>query len=148
MKQYGSSMCGESYNCLNPWTLRNTYPKEKPRDKVTHEGERWKREKASTLCLHFTRLWEGLGAVGEGDDRGWDGWMASRTRWTWVWVNSRRWWWTDREAWRAAIHGVAKSRTRLSDWSEWVREKHLTFVNSWKLSKGKKYKQPKYSAVV
>ena len=33
---------------------------------------------------------------GEGDDRGWDGWMASRTRWTWVWVNSRRWWWTGR----------------------------------------------------
>ena len=40
--------------------------------------------------------WEGLGAGGEGDDRGWDGWMASRTRWTWVWVNSGRWWWTGR----------------------------------------------------
>ena len=38
--------------------------------------------------------WEGLGAGGEGDDRGWDGWMASLTRWTWVWVNSGRWWWT------------------------------------------------------
>ena len=33
---------------------------------------------------------------GEGDDRGWDGWMASPTRWTWVWVNSRSWWWTGR----------------------------------------------------
>ena len=30
------------------------------------------------------------------DDRGWDGWMASLTRWTWVWVNSRSWWWTGR----------------------------------------------------
>ena len=40
--------------------------------------------------------WEGLGAGGEGDDRGWDGWMASPTRWTWVWVNSRSWWWTGR----------------------------------------------------
>ena len=30
----------------------------------------------------------------KGDDRGWDGWMASLTRWTWVWVNSRSWWWT------------------------------------------------------
>ena len=40
--------------------------------------------------------WEGLGAGGEGDDRGWDGWMASLTRWTWVWVNSRSWWWTGR----------------------------------------------------
>ena len=47
---------------------------------------------------HWKRpwCWEGLGAEGEGDDRGWDGWMASRTRWTWVWVNSRRLWWTGR----------------------------------------------------
>ena len=44
------------------------------------------------------RLWcrEGLGAGGEGDDRGWDGWMASLTQWTWVWVNSGSWWWTGR----------------------------------------------------
>ena len=40
--------------------------------------------------------WEGLGAGGEGDDRGWDGRMASQTRWTWVWVNSGSWWWTGR----------------------------------------------------
>ena len=40
--------------------------------------------------------WEGLGAGGEGNDRGWDGWMASPTGWTWVWVNSGRWWWTGR----------------------------------------------------
>ena len=36
------------------------------------------------------------GAGGEGDDRGWDGWMASPTQWTWVWVGSRSWWWTGR----------------------------------------------------
>ena len=40
--------------------------------------------------------WEGLEAGGEGDDREWDGWMASLTRWTWVWVNSRSCWWTGR----------------------------------------------------
>ena len=42
---------------------------------------------------HWKRLWcwEGLGAGEKGDDRGWDGWMASLTRWTWVWVNSGRW---------------------------------------------------------
>ena len=39
---------------------------------------------------------EGLGAGGEGDDSGWDGWMASPTPWTWVWVNSRSWWWIGR----------------------------------------------------
>ena len=38
------------------------------------------------------RLKEG----GEGDYRGWDGWMASLTQWTWAWVNSRSWWWTGR----------------------------------------------------
>ena len=47
---------------------------------------------------HWKRLWcwEGLRARGEGDHRGWDGWMASLTRWTWVRVNSRSWWWTGR----------------------------------------------------
>ena len=55
----------------------------------------------ATSCkqlTHWKKLWcwEGLGAGREGDDWGWDGWMASRTRWTWVWVNSRRWWWTGR----------------------------------------------------
>ena len=46
--------------------------------------------------LEKTLMLEGLGAGGKGDDRGWDGWMASLTRWTWVWVNSGSWWWTGR----------------------------------------------------
>ena len=55
----------------------------------------------ATSCeelTHWKRLWcwEGLEAGGEGDDRGWDGWMASLTRWTWVWVNSGSWWWRER----------------------------------------------------
>ena len=55
----------------------------------------------ATSCeelTHWKRLWcwEGLGAGGEWDDRGWDGWMASPTRWMWVWVNSGSWWWTGR----------------------------------------------------
>ena len=46
---------------------------------------------------HWKRpwCWDGLGA-GEGDDRGWDGWMASPTRCTWIWMNSGSWWWTGR----------------------------------------------------
>ena len=40
--------------------------------------------------------WERLRAGGEGDNRGWDGWMASPTQWTWVWASSRSWWWTGR----------------------------------------------------
>ena len=61
--------------------------------------------------------WEGLGAGGEGDDR-WDGWMASLTRWTWVWVNSRSWWWTGRPGvlWSMG----SQSWTRLSDWTELI----------------------------
>ena len=46
--------------------------------------------------LEKTLMLGGIGAGGEGDDRGWDGWMASLTRWTWVWVNSGSWWWTGR----------------------------------------------------
>ena len=47
---------------------------------------------------HWKRpwCWEGLGAGGEGDDRGWDGWMASPTQWTRIWVDSGSWWWTGR----------------------------------------------------
>ena len=63
----------------------------------------------------------GLG--GEGDDRGWDGWMSSLTQWTWVWVNSRSWWRTGRPV-VLQFMGVTKSQTWLSDWTtlSWVRE--------------------------
>ena len=50
----------------------------------------------STTHLKRFWCWEGLRAEGEGDHRGWDGWMASPTRWTWVWVDSGSWWWTGR----------------------------------------------------
>ena len=60
--------------------------------------------------------WEGLGAGGERDDRGWDGWMASPTRWAWVWVNSGSWWWTGRPG-VLQFMGL-QSWTQLSDWTE------------------------------
>ena len=61
----------------------------------------WNSSTLTTSCEELTHwkglwCWEGLGAGGEGDDRGWDGWMASLTWWTWVSVNSRSWWWTGR----------------------------------------------------
>ena len=59
----------------------------------------WNSNTLATSCEELTHskrpwCWEGLGAGGEGDDRGWDDWMASPTWWTWVWVNSWSWWWT------------------------------------------------------
>ena len=46
--------------------------------------------------LEKTLMLGGMGAGGEGNGRGWDGWMASPTRWTWVWMKSGSWWWTGR----------------------------------------------------
>ena len=59
----------------------------------------WNANTLATWCKELTHLkrpwcWERLKAGGEGDDRGWDGWMASLTQWTWVWVSSGSWWWT------------------------------------------------------
>ena len=52
------------------------------------------------------------GAAGEGDDRGWDGWMASPTQWTWVWVNSGNWWQTGRPS---VLQSMGLQRVR-QDW--------------------------------
>ena len=60
--------------------------------------------------------WERLRAGGEGDDRGWDCWMASLTWWTWVWVNSGSWWWTGRPGMLRSMG--SQSWTWLSDWTE------------------------------
>ena len=61
----------------------------------------WNSKTLATWCKELTHwkrpwCWERLKAGGEGDDRGRDGWMASLTQWTWVWVNSGSWWWTGR----------------------------------------------------
>ena len=60
--------------------------------------------------------WERLKARGEGDDRGWDGWMASPTRWTWVWVNSGSQWWTGRPG---VLQFLGLQRVR-HDWLNWT----------------------------
>ena len=76
---------------------------------------------------HWKRLWcwEGLRAGGEGDDRGWDGWMASPTRWMWVWVNSGSWWWTG----RAGMLRFMGSQRVGHDWSteltDWILFKNF-----------------------
>ena len=79
----------------------------------------------ATSCEELTHwkrpwCWEVLGAGGKGDDRGWDGWMASPTRWTWVWVNSGSWWWTGRPG---VLQFLGLQRVR-HDWAtelNWIR---------------------------
>ena len=59
----------------------------------------WSSSSLATWCEELTQwkrpwCWERLKAGGEGDNRGWDGWMASPTWWTWVWASSGSWLWT------------------------------------------------------
>ena len=74
----------------------------------------------ATWCKELTQwkrpwCWERLKAGEEGDDRGWDGWMASLTWWTWVWVSSGSWWWTGRT-------GVLQSMGLQRVGHDWVTE--------------------------
>ena len=88
-----------------PWTARTSNKSilKEINSGISLEGMmlKLKLQSFGPLCkelIHWKRpwYWEGLGAGGEGDNRGWDGWMASLTRWTWVRVNSGSWWWTGR----------------------------------------------------
>ena len=69
--------------------------------------------------------WERLKAEGEGDDRWWDGWMASLTQWTWVWVSSRSWRWTGKP-------GMLQSMGLQRVGYDWVTE--LNLKNTWSYS--------------
>ena len=76
----------------------------------------------ATSCEELTHwkrpwCWEGLGAGGEGDDRGWDGWMASPTRWTWVWVNSESLWWTGRPG---VLRLWGRKESDTTEWLNWT----------------------------
>ena len=66
---------------------------------------------------------EGLGAGGGGDNRGWDGWMASPTQWAWVWVNSVSWCWTGRPG---MLQFMGSQRVR----HDWATELNWTELNS------------------
>ena len=60
--------------------------------------------------------WESLKAGGKRDHRGWDGWVASLTQWTWVWTSSRRWWRTEKSR-CCSPWGRKESQTWLSNWT-------------------------------
>ena len=61
--------------------------------------------------------WERLKAGGKATDRGWDGWMASLTRWTWVWASSGSWWWTGKPGVLQSIRSQRDTNERLN-WTD------------------------------
>ena len=61
----------------------------------------------------------------EGDNRGWDGLMASQTQWTWVWVNSKSWWWTEKPG---VLQSTRSQRVR----HDWATELNQTELKSYK----------------
>ena len=83
--------------------------------------------------LEKTWCWEGLGS-GEGDDRGWDGWMASLTRWTRVCMNSGSWWWTGRPRvlWFMGSQRVGHDWANKLSWTvmNWATRENCFFVTA------------------
>ena len=98
----------------------------------------WNSNALATWCKELTHLkrpwcWERLRAGGEGDDRGWDGWMASLTRWTWVWVDSRSWWWTGKPG---ILRFMGSQRIR----HDWATELNWTALKMQRRNCSRNYK--------
>ena len=84
--------------------------------------------------------WERLKARGEGDDRGWDGWMASPTQWTWAWASSGKWWWTGRPG---VLQSMRSQRVRrLSGWTDDDEDNGDKKWWSWDLNPGLQTEDP------
>ena len=81
-----------------------------------------------TDSFEKTLMRERLRAREEGDDRGCDGWMASPTQWTWVWVDSGSWWWTGRPD---VLRFMGLQRV----WHDWATELNWTTSRLWLLLK-------------
>ena len=93
----------------------------------------WSSSTLATWCEELTHLkrpwcWQRLKAGGDRDGRGWDGWMASLTQWTWVWVNSGSWWWTGRP-------GVLQSTGSQRVGHDWETELNWTPTIVWPQAK-------------
>ena len=91
----------------------------------------WKSDTLATWCEELTHwkrpwCWERLRPGREGDDRGWDGWMASSTQRTWVWVNSGSWWWTGGLACCCSWGRKESDTTERLNWTfksvDWVKQ--------------------------
>ena len=96
---------------------------------VNPKGNHWKDWcwSSNTLATSWEELahwkrpwcWGKLKVGKEGGDRGWDGWMASLTRWTWIWASSGSWWWTGKPG---VLQSMVLQRVRY----DWVTELNWT----------------------
>ena len=136
--------CGIGEDSLRvPWTARRSNQSILKRSVL---GVHWKDWCWSWNCnnlatwfeelTHWKRLWcwEGLRAGGEGDDRVWDGWMASLARWMWVWVNSGSWWWKGRPG---VLRFIGSQRVG-HNWAtelNWTESLCLNHKELWKILK-------------
>ena len=89
----------------------------------------WNSSTLGTWCEELTHLkrpwcWERLKAGGEGDDRGWDGWMASPTQWTWVWVSFGNWWCTG----KPSVLQFMGSQRVVHDWATELNWTYLLLI--------------------
>ena len=115
-----------------PWTARRSNQPIVKRSLLSvHRKDwcwSWNSNTLATWCTELTYLkrlwcWERLKVGGEGDDRGWDGWMVLPTLWRWVWINSGSWWWTARP-------GVLQSMESRRVGHDWVTELNWTDILS------------------
>ena len=84
---------------------------------------RWSSSTLATWCeelAHLKRLWDWkrLRAGEKGDIKGWDGWMASPTQWTWVWMDSESWWWTGKPGMLRFMGSQRVGHSKQLNWNE------------------------------
>ena len=89
----------------------------------------WNSNTLATWCkglTHWKRpwCWERLKAGGGGEDREWDGWMASLTQWTWVWASSRSWWWTGKPGVLQSMGSQRVGHDRVTELTNWIEPAH------------------------
>ena len=116
-----------------PWTVRDQSILRKSMLNIYWKDSCWSWS-SNTLATWYKELthwkrswyWKTLRAGGEGDDRGWDGWMASLTQQTWIWTNREIV--KNREVCHTPVHGVAKSWTQLSKWTTAIAQHCKTTI--------------------
>ena len=86
---------------------------------------RWNSNTLATWCRELTHLkrswcWERLRVGGEGNNKGWDSWMASLTQWTWVWMDSESWWWTGKPG---MLWFMSCKESDMTEWLNWTELK-------------------------